>query len=305
MSFFETTWHALGTIGTSTSPEDLRTMFTAMLTALAIGIPILWLLLKNCLPEVDNKPELSYFMRHREKNIPLGPDRPLGTIETDERLREVVMKERQAAFEKQISDVRSEIPLAAAEVLVQRGQRLIGEKKYEQGLVVFLAMLYHSVDSNGADKANAVLPSHLPDCLRGAAQCYRNLNMVEHAVKFLQAERLIYEEMVSTLLSKEEKAAQGTAIVASLFQNGVPSAGATHRYDVLSGVADQCMKRGYPKVALAYRVKAAAMKRRSTGESLDTNSNDMTALAEALRACEPVHDESNTTSEGAAKPSKP
>ena len=270
------------------TPDDAKRFAAAVVTVLAIGIPLLAWLFGRINSKKDDRP---YFMRHREHQVGANRTR-VGTVASDERLREVVLQESVADFEHQIQHVRTEIPFAAADVLVQRGRRLIQEGSFGQGLIVFLAMLYHAVDAGESRpgalleiKKQSDLPAHLPECLRGAAECYRGLSMPQHAIRFLQAERLIYEEMVSQL-GKRPDNSRGTEILSTLF-NGESGGAGTHRCRVLSDVAEQCLRLGYPKVALAYRVKAAAVKRKMGGQTLDSSPEELKALAESLQACEP------------------
>lgn len=185
------------------------------------------------------------------------------------------------------------IPLGAADSLVQRGNRLIEEKQYKEALVCFLSLLYSAVEG-GVKNAGDNLPTHLADCLRGAAICYRNLGEPATAVRFLQAERLLFEEMVASLHKKDDGITPGKAIVASLLGSSAdtsevendPKSAPLRRCRVLNGVADECMRHGNPQVALSYRVKAAAVKQKITKQPIDPHSEEFARIAEAMHACE-------------------
>jgi hypothetical protein len=194
---------------------------------------------------------------------------------------------KQQELDAKVQQARRNIPLGAAATLVERGTRLIAEKAFDEALVCFLALLYSAVEGGPAQPSN--LPVHLADCLRGAATCYRFMGQPETAARFLQAERLIYEEMIAVTASGGDQGGASRAIVASLFA-GTPgaaddaaAAGVPRRCRVLKEVAQQCEKFGHNEVALSYRVKAAALKRKQSGQALDPQSEEFNSIADILR----------------------
>lgn len=171
------------------------------------------------------------------------------------------------------------VPLAAAATMVQRGNRLLAEKNPRDALVCFLSLLY---SAQGGD--HGALPSHLTDCLRGAAQCFIALGDPDQAVKFLQAERRVFEEMLAATVqggaSAPQNRPQSGALLASLLD---PTAADTpHRCNVLRDVAEACSKGGHEDIALAYRVKVAALKQKVSGKPMDPNSKEFHDLAKSL-----------------------
>jgi hypothetical protein len=175
---------------------------------------------------------------------------------------------------------RRHIPKAAQASIVERGARLLSEKKIEEALACFLALLFSAVESE--DK---VLPTQLTECLRGVGQCYMALGKPELGVRFLQAERRVFEEMV--VMAARPPGSDGSiphrSIIASLLSKK-GSENMPKRCYTLGEVADACTKLGHHDIALAYRVKAAALRQRVSGEPLDPDSEEAAILAQSLNA---------------------
>jgi tetratricopeptide (TPR) repeat protein len=172
---------------------------------------------------------------------------------------------------------RRYIPTGAQSVLIERGKRQLQEGDAEKALVTYLSLLYTAVES----KDDSALPAQLTDVLRGAAECYKRLGQPENAVKFLQAERRVFEEVV--VGAAKMSASDGrTSILQSLLSNAGSTEDMPKRCATLSTVAEACTRLDRHDVALAYRVKAAAMKHKITGKGMDESSPEFRALAEAL-----------------------
>ena len=172
---------------------------------------------------------------------------------------------------------RRYIPTGAQSVLIERGKRQLQEGDAEKALVTYLSLLYTAVES----KDDSALPAQLTDVLRGAAECYKRLGQPENAVKFLQAERRVFEEVV--VGAAKMSASDGrTSILQSLLSNAGSTEDMPKRCATLTTVAEACTKLGRHDVALAYRVKAAAMKHKITGKGMDESSPEFRSLAEAL-----------------------
>lgn len=209
--------------------------------------------------------------------------------------------------------------------LLERGNRLLNDGDPKQGLACFLAILHSSLEmrqlqlqAENPEKdfdsgTSAALPPHLPDCLRGAALAFRALGDTETALKFHEVERILFETVVSKMLSTNADAqheefrslfppatTEAKSFVDLLFKElNDPAEGNTigvngaqtrqkvsSRYYTLRDVADVCMKCGYPKIALSYRVKAAALRRKATKKPLDQEGEDMLGILEAMEAVE-------------------
>lgn len=193
------------------------------------------------------------------------------------------------------SSARRVIPATSAVILAQRAARLMQEENFHDALVCYMALLSSAVRQGDAGAGETSLPINVTECLRGAAMCYRGLGEPEKAVKFLQAERLVYEELVAETQSVARgEGPNGTqpsaaGILAALFTNKSGAAldgKIPKRYTVLTEVGDACMKHGYPEVALSYRVKAAALRQRASGKPLDSDSAELAAMAEAINVVE-------------------
>ena len=172
---------------------------------------------------------------------------------------------------------RRYIPTGAQSVLIERGKRQLSEGDADKALVTYLSLLYTAVES----KDDSALPAQLTDVLRGAAECYKRLGQPENAVKFLQAERRVFEEVV--VGAAKLSAPDGrSSILQSLLSKGGVAEDMPKRCATLTTVAEACSKLERHDVALAYRVKAAAMKHKITGKAMDESSAEFRALAEAL-----------------------
>ena len=176
------------------------------------------------------------------------------------------------------------IPVESQTLLIQKGREQLAEDRPDKALVTYLTLLYSAAEN----RDGSALPASLTECLRGAAECYRKLGQPENAVKFLQAERRVFEEVVvSAANAGKEKSTGGKAggILETLLN---PNAKAQSEEDLprrcqtLSTVAEACTKLGRHDVALAYRVKAAAVSQKVTGKPLDETSPEMVAMAAAL-----------------------
>ena len=182
------------------------------------------------------------------------------------------------------------IPRGAQAALVERGQRLLSEKNFDQAMVCFLSLLYSTSEGGGGSKDDRILPTHLTECLRGAAQCFRATGQNELAVKFLQAERRVFEEMVVQAANPEgaKKGTSAESILGSLLGRSGAKGGVGRAEELpkrcftLDEVSDACTKLGYHDVALAYRVKSAALKSKITGKPLDPESDEAAQLARAI-----------------------
>lgn len=175
------------------------------------------------------------------------------------------------------------IPLESQEALILRGREQLAAGKPDKALVTYLTLLYSAAESRDGN----ALPANLTECLRGAAECYRKLGDPESAVKFFQAERRIFEEVVVSAANagrpQGERRKTG-GILQSLLNPGAPveEEDLPRRCQTLSEVADACTRLGRHDVALAYRVKAAAVKQKVTGKALDERSPEFAAMAAAL-----------------------
>jgi tetratricopeptide (TPR) repeat protein len=191
-----------------------------------------------------------------------------------------------------VSKERRRIPRAAQATIVERGNRLMTEKKYDEALTCFLALLYSAVDSE--DK---VLPTQLTECLRGVGQCYIGLGKSDIGLRFLQAERRVFEEMVVEAAKSpgDNGHIPQRSIIASLLgkkdAESVPK-----RCYTLGEVADACAKLGHHDIALAYRVKAAALRSRMSGEPLDPESEEAALLAQSLNAFQSAREQQKNDS---------
>ncbi len=179
------------------------------------------------------------------------------------------------------SHVVRRIPRGAQAALVDRGQRLVNETKFQEALVCFLSLLY-SASNPEASKEERVLPTHLTECLRGAAQCFRGLGQGEIAVKFLQAERRVFEEMVVQAANPEGRrpALAPESVLGPLL--GRAGEELPKRCFTLDEVSEACSKLGYHDVALAYKVKSAALRSKISGKPLDPESEEAAQLARAI-----------------------
>lgn len=176
--------------------------------------------------------------------------------------------------------VKRVIPRGAAVTLIQRADRLLSEGKFDEALVCYLSPLYVAVEN----KDDRALPANLTDCLRGAATCYRSLGQPEVAVKFLQAERCVFEEMLAQASNPTHERTPNSSILQALFSPADDPNSVPRRCSVLSEVAEACMKAGRADIALVYRVKATALKQKISGKPLDPNSAEFGELAETLAA---------------------
>ncbi|CUG84707.1 membrane-associated protein, putative [Bodo saltans] len=222
-------------------------------------------------------------------NPPKGPIIPRRTV-TIEPSRKV---ESDEATKQSQPKERRHIPKAAQASIVERGTRLLAENKVEEALACFLALLFSSVESE--DK---VLPTQLTECLRGVGQCYMALGKSELGVRFLQAERRVFEEMV--VMAARPPGSGGSiphrSIIASLLSKK-GSETMPKRCYTLGEVADACTKLGHHDIALAYRVKAAALRQRVSGEPLDPESEEAAILAQSLNAFQTAKSESSLKSD--------
>eukprot|EP00758_Cryptobia_borreli_P008980 Tbor_TRINITY_DN5432_c0_g4::TRINITY_DN5432_c0_g4_i1::g.24281::m.24281 len=195
------------------------------------------------------------------------------------------------------SNVKRHIPTGAQAIVMERAKRQLQEGQPDKALISFLSLLYVSVES----KDENALPSQLTECLRGASECYQMLGQTENAVKFLQAERRILEEVVVIAANSgnSDTGRKKESILQALFQPttvGEGKADVIHkRCNTLSQVAQACTRLGRHDVALAYYVKAAAMKHKITGKPLDINSQDTQVLAEAVRKLQQMSNTSEVT----------
>lgn len=196
------------------------------------------------------------------------------------------------------SDSASEsrhVPRGAQAALVQRGNRLLQEKKYDDALACYLSLLYAAVESsNDSNHHHSVLPAQLTDCLRGVGQCYMAVGKADIAVKFLQAERRVFEEMVVMAANPNgTKNTPNRSIIASLLGKK-SDVSMPKRCFTLTEVADACTKLGQHDIALAYRVKAAALKQRISGEPLNPESEEAALLAQSLHEFQTRHGSNST-----------
>ena len=199
---------------------------------------------------------------------------------------EKAIEEKKKALPSKIPQPKRHIPAGAAKALVDRGHRLREEKDFEGALKCYLSLLYSAVEEGGSGS----LPIHLTDCLRGAAESYKGLGDYNNAVRFLQAERMIYEEMVAQEQKLKQNISGSKQILKTLFAGKDPSA-QPRRCEVLTGVAEASAKYGYNDLGLSYRVKAAALKHRLEGKPLDPSSPEFLAIAEALEKLAPKEQE--------------
>lgn len=177
------------------------------------------------------------------------------------------------------------IPPASQQALVERAREQLADNKPDKALVTYLTLLYSAAEN----RDGSALPANLTECLRGAAECYRKLGQPENAVKFLQAERRVFEEVVvsaANSIKGDKQKPKGASILASLLNpdaaNGTDHEDLPRRCQTLSDVAEACTGLGRHDVALAYRVKAAAVKQKLTGKALDERSPELIAMAAAL-----------------------
>ena len=239
--------------------EDVHTFVAAVSTTLIIGGSLLWLLLRWLDTKFNVAPKPTIIKRREPAAAP------------------TVALATPAAEAAAVPKERRTIPRGAQAALVERGQRLLADKEYKQALNCFLSLLFASIESE--DKA---LPAHLTDCLRGVAECYKGMGQADVAVKFLQAERRVFEEMVVQAANPEGE--KTPSIIASLF--GKEDKNVPKRIISLSEVADACSKLGYHDIALAYRVKASALRHKLSGTPLDPDSEEASLLAKALSQCQ-------------------
>jgi hypothetical protein len=181
------------------------------------------------------------------------------------------------------------IPRAAQTLLVERGKRLFQEGSVNEALHCFLSLLYAVESQEGAKN----LPTQLTECLRGAAECYRSLGQPDIAVKFLQAERRVFEEMVvaAAFPDGERSSRQEPGLIVSSLLGKAADEKLPKRCYTLIDVAEACAKLGYHDMALAYRVKASALKSKISGKALDPESEEAAMLARALHDCKLRHAE--------------
>jgi hypothetical protein len=296
--------------------KDLATFLASLSVSLLIGGTILYFIFSRLTPrrrrndeeDQDEEEDEDFSTRkpssQQRKNkggtLPFEVEEEIARKIRETPAHKALLEKRQAAdnFEKKVETVRRNIPLGASSVLVQKGVRLIEEGSYDEALVCFLALLYSAVEGGRAQPDN--LPAHLAECLRGAGTCYRKMGQIEIAARFFQAERLIYEEMVSSVTgdsgnaNKTPDVTKSRAIVASLFSNvgddedeKNPEKSLPRRCRILQDVADACMKHGHVQVALSYQLKMAAVKRKVSGKAMEPNSDEFQKIAEMLKKLSP------------------
>lgn len=262
----------------SMTRKDLTQFATAAASTLCIGALVLFLVfrwLSRRFGRTEAKMPSTIIPRRTAVDTP--SQLPLMTADANEQNDNVVCVGADA-----IVKARRHIPRGAQATIVERGNRLLSEKKYDEALTCFLALLFAAVDSE--DK---VLPTQLTECLRGVGQCYMALGKSDLGVRFLQAERRVFEEMVVLAAKPPGSAACGAipqrSIIASLLGKKGPETMPKRCY-TLGEVADACTKLGHHDIALAYRVKAAALRQRVSGEPLDPESEEAAVLAQSMHA---------------------
>lgn len=274
----------------SMTEEDVTKFTTALCVTTAIGMSVIGAVF-FCL---DRRLKANATVREPLHVPPMGPRQPHTTAVRagapgDKKkgapraaANDVAPAPAPAAAAAESSEIKpptiTYVPMAASSMMIERAKRLMGEMNHREALVCYLSLLYSAQDGE-----HGSLPAHLTDCLRGAALCFRALGDAEQAAKFLQAERRVYEEMVSSMLSggSAKKGKEGGSnLLASLLD---PSAADTpHRCNVLRDVAEMCSRNGLEDIALAYRVKVAALRQKATGRPMDADSHEFHDLARSL-----------------------
>lgn len=285
------------------SRKDVMDFGMAMLVTLAIGGAVMYVSLYLYRTKVKGKPKLSIPRRQPPPAAAAGVEKKDGAKSgangaggdanalKDGRNPDGSLTAAAAAAAAGLSGTVRRIPRAAQAALVDRGQRLIGENNFQEGLVCFLALLY-SASNPDASPEERVLPTHLTECLRGAAQCFRGLGQLEASVKFLQAERRVFEEMVVQAANPEGRKGPSLApesILAPLLGKG-PEDKLPKRCFTLDEVSEACAKLGFHDVALAYKVKSSALKSKISGKALDPESDEAAQLARAISEYKTRHE---------------
>ena len=327
-------WYAAPRVFATMRGQDVAIFLGTLLAVAGVGVVVIVLLLRWLGPSTP---------------VPVAPKRQLNAVPLpavlDNKIRRDFRQRHALAglaaramasavaagdgeVERKVREARRDIPRGAAHQVVERGARLLAEESFEEALVCYLALLFAAVgDDDGPAQGvlprNDSLPAHLTQCLRGVAMAFRGLGDAEMALKFLEVERLVFEEMIASTLGTAPAGPpgatgpanalhtakgppvfldanghqvgtpqQGSAIVNSLFktleeeQKDAADSKLPRRYFVLRDVALSCIAGGYAKVALSYRVKAAAIRRRATGEAMDPEGEDFRGILEAVRLCE-------------------
>ena len=251
--------------------------FTSMcIGAVALAMFLRFLSIKFPPPDPNNAGP----MRANVPNVNEKKEGEDGAMETPwEAKDKAPTKTPEVKMPTKIPRPKRNIPAAAAAAMVERGDRLRAEDQYGEGLKCYLSLLFAAVEQGPSTEA---LPQHLTSCLRGAVECYKGLDDYANAVRFLQAERMIYEEMVAQEQKKKKGMTGSAQVLATLFSGKDPASQAPHRAEVLTEVAEASLKHGYGEIGLSYRVKAAAVKQKMSGKQLDPESPEYTAIAEAM-----------------------